>query len=96
MEVSKTMKDNPSQDRQLAAEPFQVWIYRDTREELMKLCEENGCAPGDVLRDAFDEWLSERRVITELFSESTAICEPDMTAVSSIDNLLERIRRDEW
>jgi hypothetical protein len=90
------MNDNPSQDRQLAAEPVQVWIYRDTREELMKLCEENGCEPGDVLRDAFDEWLSERRVITELFSESTAICESDMTAVSSIDNLLERIRRDEW
>lgn len=90
------MNDNHSQDRQLAAEPIQVWIYQNTHDELMKLCEENGCAPGDVLRDAFDEWLSERRVLTELFSESTAICDPDMTAVSSVDNLLERIRRDEW
>lgn len=90
------MKDNPSQDRQLAAEPVQVWIYQDIHEELMKICEENGCTPGDVLRDAFDEWLSERRVLTELFSETTMGCEPDVTAVSSIDNLLERIRRDEW
>jgi hypothetical protein len=89
------MNDNPSQDRQLAAEPVQVWIYRDTREELMKLCEENGCAPGDVLRDAFDEWLSRRRVLIELFGESAAVCEPDVTAVSSTDNLLERIWRDE-
>ena len=90
------MNDNHSQDRQLVAEPIQVWIYQDTHDELMKLCEENGCAPGDVLRDAFDEWLSKRRVLTELFSESTMGCEPDVTAVSSIDNLLERIRRDEW
>jgi hypothetical protein len=95
MEVSKTMKDSPSQDRPLAVEPVQVWMYRDTHEELMKLCEENGCAPGDVLRDAFDEWLSRRRVLIELFGESAAVCEPDVTAVSSTDNLLERTWRDE-
>jgi hypothetical protein len=52
------MNDNPSQDRPFAAESVQVWIYKDNYEELMKLCEENGSKPGDVLRDAFDEWLS--------------------------------------
>jgi hypothetical protein len=90
------MNDNPSQDRPLANEAVQVWIYQDNYEELIKLCEENGRQPGDMLRDAFDEWLSSRRVLIELFSEPMAACEPDMTAVSSIDNLLERIRRDGW
>jgi hypothetical protein len=90
------MNDNPSQDRPLADESVQVWIYKDNYEGLMKLCEENGSKPDDVLRDAFDEWLSSRRVLIELFSESTAECDPDVTTVSSIDNLLERIRRDGW
>lgn len=90
------MNDNPSQDRPLADEAVQVWIYQDNYEELMKLCEENGSKPGDVLRDAFDEWLSSRRVLIELFSESTAECDQDVTTVSSIDNFLERIRRDGW
>ena len=90
------MNDNPSQDRSLADEAVQVWIYHDNYEELMKLCEENGSKPGDVLRDAFDEWLSSRRVLIELFSEAAAECEPDVAAASSIDNLLERIRRDGW
>jgi hypothetical protein len=88
------MNDDPSQNRPLAVEPVKVWLYRETHEELIKLCEENGDQPGDVLRDAFDEWLSRRRVLIELFSESTAECEPDVTTVTSIDDLLERIRRD--
>jgi hypothetical protein len=90
------MNDNPSQDRPLADEAIQVWIYQDNYEELTKLCEEDGSKPGDMLREAFDEWLSRRRVLIELFSESKAEFDPDMTTVSSIDNLLERIRRDGW
>jgi hypothetical protein len=90
------MNDNPSQNRQLATEAVQVWIYQDSYDELMKFCEENGSQPGDALRDAFDEWLSWRRVLIESSSESTAERQPDVTTVSSIDNLLERIRRDGW
>jgi hypothetical protein len=52
------MNDNHSQDRQLAAEPVQVWVYQDNVEALVKICEEDGFQPGEVLRHAFDEWLS--------------------------------------
>ena len=88
------MKNNTN--GRLLAQTWSCRPYQDNYEELMKLCEENGSKPGDVLRDAFDEWLSSRRVLIELFSESTAECDPDVTTVSSIDNLLERIRRDGW
>ena len=90
------MNDNLSQDRQLATEAIQVWIYQDSHDEPMKLCEENGCQPGDLLRDAFDKWLSWRRVLIESFSKPVVEFESDRPAVSSIDNLLERIRRDGW
>jgi hypothetical protein len=96
MEVSRVMNDIPSLDRQLAGEPMEVWIYQDSVEELMKICEENGLQPGDVLREAFDEWLSRRRILIELFSESMPGSDPAETTVSSIDNLLERIQRDGW
>jgi hypothetical protein len=90
------MNDNLSQDRQLATEAIQVWIYQDSYDDLMKLCEESGSQPGDVLRDAFDEWLSWRRLLIESFSKPIVEFEPDRPTVSSIDNLLERIRRDGW
>jgi hypothetical protein len=89
------MNDNHSQDRQLAAEPVQVWVYQDNVEALMKICEEDGFQPGEVLRHAFDEWLSRLPPLTELFSESMYICDPAETTISSSENLLERIQRDE-
>jgi hypothetical protein len=90
------MNNIPSQDRQLATEAVPVWIYQDSYDDLMRLCEETGRQPGDVIRDAFDEWLSWRRVLIESFSQPIVEFDPDRPRVSSINNLLERIRHDGW
>jgi hypothetical protein len=85
------MKNDSTTDRPLADEPVQVWIYQDNYEELMKLCEEKRCPPGDVLRDAFDEWLTNSRLGTSLFGWSaTERYKTDKSSTSS-GNILYRI-----
>ncbi len=86
------MRKDSTKDRPLVAEPVQVWMYQENYDELMKLCEENECEPGDVLRDAFNQWLIECRIGKHWFTKSAT--EGSMTAKSAEypDKILMRIR----
>jgi len=87
------MCKDPTKDRPLVAEPVQVWIYQDNYEELRKLCEENDCEPGDVLRDAFNEWLIECRIGKDWFTKSATDSSITAKSAEYPDQILKRFAR---
>ncbi|MCI0392158.1 MAG: hypothetical protein MOB07_25790 [Acidobacteria bacterium] len=53
--------ENNSHNRLLAPQSSSFRQYAETYDEMMKICEETGRKPYEVLRDALDEWLRLRR-----------------------------------
>ena len=50
-----------SHNRLLASQSSSFRQYAENYDEIMKICEETGSKPAEVLRDAIDEWLVMRR-----------------------------------
>src|SRR5262245_25471211 len=50
-----------SHNRLLASQSSSFRQYAENYDEIMKICEESGRKPAEVLRDAIDEWLVMRR-----------------------------------
>jgi hypothetical protein len=61
--AEKTAEKAPY-NRLLAPQASSFRQYAETYDEMMKICEETGRKPYEVLRDALDEWLQLRRAPT--------------------------------
>jgi prefoldin subunit 5 len=81
------MNDNPSQGR-LLAQTCSCRPYKDNYDEIMKICEETGRKPAEVLRDALDEWLLMRRA-----AATTTALSPD-DRQSDLEAKIEELRQD--
>jgi hypothetical protein len=57
---NESLMKNNAQGR-LLAQTCSCRPYQDNYDEVMKICEETGRKPAEVLRDALDEWLLMRR-----------------------------------
>jgi len=81
------MNDNPSQGR-LLAQTCSCRPYQDNYDEVMKICEETGRKPAEVLRDALDEWLLMRRAAT------TGAAAPPDDRQSDLEAKIAGLRQD--
>ncbi len=54
--------NSKSHNRLLASQSSSFRQYSENYDEVIKICEETGRKPAEVLRDAIDEWLVMRRV----------------------------------
>ncbi|MGH9852961.1 MAG: hypothetical protein ACREBD_24250 [Blastocatellia bacterium] len=82
---------NSNQGR-LLAQTCSCRPYQDNYEEVMKICEETGRKPAEVLRDALDEWLLMRHAA----ATAAAAAPPDdrqSDLVAKIEELRQDIRR---
>src|SRR5262245_50778996 len=82
------MNDNPSQGR-LLAQTCSCRPYQDNYDEVMKICEETGRKPAEVLRDALDEWLIMRRAAV-----TGADAAPPDDRQSDLEAKIEELRQD--
>src|SRR5262249_16968629 len=80
------MKNN-NQGR-LLAQTCSCRPYQDNYDEVMRICEETGRKPAEVLRDALDEWLLMRR------AAATAAAPPPDDLQSDIEAKIEELRHD--
>jgi len=64
------MKNNSN--GRLLAQTCAYRPYQDNYDEVMKICEETGRKPAEVLRDALDEWLLMRHVTVAEKCDSSA------------------------
>lgn len=58
-------------NRLLASQSSSFRQYAENYDEIIKICEETGRKPADVLRDAIDEWLLMRRATAASGAAST-------------------------
>src|SRR5262244_2281938 len=77
-----------SHNRLLAPQSSSCRQYAENYDEVMRICEETGRKPAEVLRDALDEWLLMRR------AAATAAAPPPDYLQSDIEAKIEELRQD--
>jgi len=87
MNGESPMKNN-NQGR-LLAQTCSCRPYQDNYEDVMKICEETGRKPAEVLRDALDEWLLMRRAA----ATGADVAPPD-DQQSDLETKIEELRQD--
>jgi hypothetical protein len=82
-----TMKN--STNGRLLAQTCSCRPYQDNYDEVLKICEETGRKPAEVLRDALDEWLLMRNA-----GASSAKASPPEDRQSDFTAKIEEMRQD--
>src|SRR5262245_14913867 len=87
------MMNSNSYNRLLAPQSSSFRQYAENYGEIIKICEETGRKPAEVLRDAIDEWLCMRRDGAVVSSTSTYLAQTsDLQAkVEEMQRAIERL-----
>jgi hypothetical protein len=87
---NESLMKNNAQGR-LLAQTCSCRPYQDNYDEVMKICEETGRKPAEVLRDALDEWLLMRRAAAP--GDAAPPDDRQNDLVAKIEELRQDIRR---
>src|SRR6266508_299124 len=88
------MMNSNSHNRLLASQSSSFRQYAENYDEIIKICEETGRKPAEILRDAIDEWLLMRRATAAGGDASTRMRLGKQTP-ESIQKQYEALER-EW
>ena len=80
-----------SHNRLLASQSSSFRQYAENYDEIIKICEETGRKPAEILRDAIDEWLLMRRA-TAAGGDASTKQEAKSDIYAKIEELRQRRR----